>query len=117
MVLKLQKTFVQEKHKLKGLMNFIETCNFYGFSKTNQPIFALLQLNWMQHSFFRIYPGMYDSNKFTSFTDCLRQGKVMPDIIVHTYKATYEILTENIKLSNSTKISFFFYLLKHLVIR
>ena len=44
-------------------MNFIEICNFYGFSKKKQPIFAPLQLNWMQHLFFRIYPGMYDSNK------------------------------------------------------
>ena len=96
MVLKLQKTFIQEKHKLKGLMNFIEICNFYGFSKKKQPIFAPLQLNWMQHLFFRIYPGMYDSNKFTSFIDCLRQGKVMLGITIHTYKATYEILTENI---------------------
>ena len=79
---------------LKGLMKnvtlFLETCNL-----TVESIFAPLQLNWMQPLFSRIYPGMYDSNKFTSFTDCLRQGKVMPGIIIHTNKPTYKILTEN----------------------
>ena len=42
---------------------------------------------------FCAYSGTYDSNKFTSFTDCSRQEKVMPEIcinIIHTQiKQTY----------------------------
>ena len=49
----------------------------------------------MQPLFSRIYLGMYDSNKFTSFTDCSRQGKVMLSIIIHANKPTHKILTEN----------------------
>ena len=48
----------------------------------------------MQPLFSTIYLGMYDSNKFTSFTDCSRQGKVMPGIIILGNKPTHKILTE-----------------------
>ena len=58
-------------------------------------IFVPLQLNWMQPLFSRIYPGMYDSNIFTSFTDCSRQGKVMPGVAIHANKPTHKKLTEN----------------------
>ena len=80
------------------------------FAKKNS-IFAPLQLNWMQVLFSIICPAIYDSNKFTSFTDCSRQGKVIPDIIIHTNKPTYKILTEDMLLSNSTKIFSLFFLL------
>ena len=74
-------------------------------------IFAPLQLNWMQPLFSIICPAICDSNKFTSFTDCSRQGKVIPGIIIHTNKPTYKILTEDMLLSNSTKIFSLFFLL------
>ena len=48
----------------------------------------------MQPLFSTIYLGMYDSNRFTSFTDCSRQGKVMPGIIILGNKPTHKILTE-----------------------
>ena len=49
----------------------------------------------MQPLFSRIYPGMYDSNIFTSFTDCSRQGKVMPGVAIHANKPAHKKLTEN----------------------
>ena len=79
---------------LKGLMKnitfFIKTCNIDGFFKKKKKTkFYPLQLEWMQPFFCRIYSGIYDSNKFTSFTECLRQEKLCQtilytQIILHT---------------------------------